>query len=109
MAYDYTKFSFTNESYSICKRTETYSCTKSGKWRKNPDSVAMEKVSAEHYTNYVTAVPFFNNFGHGAYCRAHWNYCIAGYLPTEIVTVSPGRDTKVVTYFNFYIVKERRI
>ena len=106
MSYNYRKFKFTDSGFKICKRTETYSCTKSGRWRKNPEEVTIETVSAEHYTNYVTAVPFFNNFGNGAYCRAYWNYCMAGYLPTEIITVSPGRDTKIVTYFTFYKVKE---
>jgi hypothetical protein len=99
---DYKKFSFTDGSYLITYTTETYGRTKSGKgWKSKPDEVKTEVVNAQFYTNYVQSIPFFNNFGFGAYCRATRNYTVAGYLPVVITTVSPGREVKRVTKFTF--------
>ena len=99
---DWRKFSFTDNGYIILQTLTEYSRTESGKsWRKKPDIVKREVINAEFYTNYVTAIPFFNNFGDGAYCRARKSYTCAGYLPTEIVTVGPNMCKKVVAEFEF--------
>ena len=94
-------FKFTGNYVVLCTTTE-YLSTPSGKsWRKNPVSVSRKVVDAEWYTNYVTAIPFFDNFGNGAYCRAKQTYTCAGYLPTEVVSVSPGMERKIVAEFEF--------
>lgn len=84
----------------VCKR---YSRTDSGKsWRRNPDTVTRESVSVDFYNNFIESIDWFNSWGDGAYCRGHRNYTIAGYIPTEVVTVSPHRATKQVDTFTFY-------
>lgn len=98
---NWRKFKFTGDYVILVTITE-FSSTPSGKsWRKTPVSVSRKVVSPEWYTNYITAIPFFNNFDHGAYCRAKQGYTRAGYLPTEVVTVSPGRERKIVAEFDF--------
>ena len=99
---NWRKFSFTDDkNYKISREIRTYEPTESGKsWRKNPSEIEKDDdVPAEWYTNYVTAIPFFNNWGDGAYCRGHRSYTCAGYLPTEVVTVAPFRKCKKVAVF----------
>ena len=92
---DYRKFEYTDENYLIFRTIETFSRTASGKsWKSRPDEVENEIVPPKHYENYVTAIPFFNNFGDGASCRAAFSYNAPGYLPTRITTISPFRETK---------------
>jgi hypothetical protein len=99
---NYRKFSFTNEDYLILREIKTYHRTDSGKsWRSKPTETEREIVSAENYTNYITAVPFFNSWGNGASCRASHTYEIAGYLPTRVTTVSPYGEVKKVATFSF--------
>ncbi|MBS1412887.1 MAG: hypothetical protein HPZ00_06220 [Christensenellaceae bacterium] len=99
---NYRNFTFKDERYLIIRVSQTFSRTASGKsWRSKPDEIQTEAVSAENYTNYINAIPFFNNWGDGAYCRAAWTYTMAGYLPTTVTTVSPYRETKIITYFRF--------
>ena len=107
MAENWRKFVYTGDSYLILMRKKEYSRTESGKsWRKNPDNVECCVYDAEHYTNYITAIPFFNNFGDGAYCRGRRNYTCAGYLPTEVVSVGPFNCKKVVAEFEFISKRE---
>ena len=88
--------------YTIIHKREVYSRTASGKsWKKYPDSVTTEEVERTFYNNFVDSVRFFNNFGFGASCRAFRSYTIAGYIPTRIVTISPGRSEKHVDEFRF--------
>lgn len=105
---DYRKFEYTNENYLIFRTIETFSRTASGKsWKSRPDEVENEIVPPKHYENYVTAIPFFNNFGDGASCRAAFSYNAPGYLPTRITTVSPFRETKKSCLF--LVFQERNI
>lgn len=106
---NYRNFSFTNSNYLICREIKRYSRTASGKdWKSKPDEIERAVVSAEHYTNYITSIPFFNNFGDGASCRARCTYECAGYLPTVVTTVSPFGETKVVASFRFYYLPDMR-
>lgn len=99
---EYEKFSYTNNGYLILRTIETYSRTASGKsWKSKPDTIENEIVPPEHYTNYITAIPFFNNWGDGAYCRAAFSYNAPGYLPTTVTTVSPYQQTKKIAHFSF--------
>ena len=101
MSYDYRKFSAPS-NYLALIEIETYSRTASGKsWKSKPDSIEHHVFRPEQYTNYITAVPVFNNWGNGASCRCSWSYTFAGYLPTSCTTVSPYRETKKVASFRF--------
>lgn len=102
MKHNYYNFKFTNESYLILRSIARYTKTDSGKsWKTKPDEVKNEIVSSENYTNYITSIPFFNNWGDGAYCRAAYTYNAPGYLPTTVTTVSPFRTEKQVACFWF--------
>lgn len=99
---DYRKFKYDNENYLIFRTIEKYSRTTSGKsWKSKPDEVENEIIPPECYQNYITSIPFFNNFGYGAYCRAKFSYNEPGYLPTTVTTVSPFQDTKIIANFWF--------
>lgn len=103
MKRDYRNFEYTNENYLIFRTIETFSRTASGKsWESKPDSIENEIVKPEYYTNYITAIPFFNNFGEGASCRAAFSYNAPGYLPTTVTTISPFKETKKVARFWFF-------
>lgn len=107
MAENWRDFTFDNNRYLILKEKLTYFPTSSGKsFHKNPDEVERKIVEPEHYQNYITSIPFFNNFGYGAYCRGVRTYTQAGYLPTNITTVGPNRCEKNVVVFRF-IDKDR--
>ena len=87
---------------TISMKKETYLKTTSGKsWKSKPETVENETISADFYKNYVDSVPFFNNFGYGASCRAYKGYCMAGYIPVKVVTISPQQEKKIVTTFYF--------
>lgn len=102
----YREFNYTNDRYMIFRTIETYSRTASGKnWKSKPDETKNEIIPPEYYTNYITAIPFFNNWGDGAYCRAKHSYNAPGYLPTTIITVSPFQETKKVARFWFYSIE----
>jgi len=103
MKNNYRDFTYTNNNYLIFRTIETYSRTASGKnWKSKPDDVENEIIPPKHYENYITAIPFFNNWGDGASCRAAWTYNAPGYLPTLIATVSPYRETKKNACFWFF-------
>lgn len=102
MKHNYKDFSFTNENYLILRSIEHYTRTDSGKsWKSKPDEVENKIVTPEHYTNYITSIPFFNNWGDGASCRAAYTYNAPGYLPTTITTISPFKTEKQIATFVF--------
>lgn len=99
----YDAFNYTDENYLIFCTIETFSRTASGKsWKRKADSTENEIVTPKRYTNYITSVPFFNNFGDGASCRAMFSYNMPGYLPTTVTTVGPFRETKKIARFWFF-------
>lgn len=102
MSNKYEKFQFNDERFAIIKTVTKYTRTASGKsWKSKPEYVEEEIVSADHYTNYIQSIPFFNNYGYSAYCRAEHNYTAAGYLPTKVTSVSPFQEVKLVAEFRF--------
>ena len=106
---NYRDFSFTDQQWLILRQRKTYSRTASGKcWRSRPDEVERNIFNATQYTNFITSIPFFNNWGDGAYCRAQHDYTPAGYLPTTVITVGPGRETKHVDTFRFLYLPDMR-
>ena len=99
---NYEKFSFTNEHYIILCTISTYSRTESGKsWKAKPDDIERNVYKPYNYTCYIKSIPFFNNFGSGASCRAQYNNVMPGYLPTRVTSISPYRWTKKVAVFEF--------
>lgn len=99
---NHRKFYFREENYVILATIKTFIRTKSGKsWKSKPESIEKKVFSAKNYENYVTSVPFFNNYGFGAYCRCYCYYTEAGYIPAEIITVSPFRKKKEIITFRF--------
>ena len=98
---DWRKFKFNDNRFVILKEKRVYSAMPCGRFRKLPDSFEYEVVEPKHYENFVTSVPFFNNWGNGAYCRCAVNQTRAGKIPTTITTVSPYRTEKHVVLFRF--------
>lgn len=100
---NYYKFTYSESNCLILRKRATYTRSAvSRAWPKVPQTMKPETyASAKNYQNFVTSIPFFNNFGGKAYCRASWSYTYDGYLPTEITTVSPDGLTKHVDRFEF--------
>lgn len=97
-------FLFEDDRFLILFEKKTFE-KKEGKWGLETER---EVVTPEFYTNYITAVPFFNNFGDGASCKVKESYTPAGKLPTTIVTIAPGKETKIVTNFVFLSRREMK-
>lgn len=57
-------------------------------------------VESEVYYNVISAVPFFRNLG--GYERVSMSYTYAGYIPVEVVSISPDRTKKALRTFTFY-------
>ena len=98
---DYENFNFTDESYLILMQTDKYQTTAGGNWSRKNVEVKREVVDADFYSRYIRSIPFFNNFGDGASCRAKYSYECAGYLPTTITSISPFKMDKHVVTFTF--------
>lgn len=58
-------FLFEDDRFLILFEKETFE-KKEGKWELETER---EVVTPEFYTNYITAVPFFNSFSDGASCK----------------------------------------
>lgn len=104
MTNNYRNFKFDeNNRYLIMVKIETYNRTESGKcWKNKPSEVENKVYTDENYTNYITSIPFFNNFGYMSSCRAKKSYTIAGYLPTIVTTINPDSSVKKIATFKFY-------
>ena len=59
-----------------------------------------EDVTPAYYFNTLDAVPFFRNAG--GYERVTCGYCVLGYVPLEIVSISPWKDSKTVRKFKLF-------
>ena len=102
MAENWRDFTFNDNRWLILKEKVTYYPTDSGKsFHRKPDEVKCEVVEPKHYENFITSIPFFNNWGNGAYCRGVRTYTGAGYLPTNITTVGPDHCERNVVKFRF--------
>ena len=90
-------FKFNKKGFSITMTKETYHMVDEEYQLTDTETIS---VSNEFYTNYIASVDFFNNFfDYGAYCKAKMTKTAAGVLPTTVITVSPGMDTKIVARF----------
>ena len=100
---NYTEFTYAESSCVILRTRDTYTRKEGARsWPKTAKQDKIDEyVPASHYQNFITAIPFFNNFGGHAYCRASWEYTTDGYLPTTVTTVSPDGTVKHVDHFDF--------
>jgi len=62
-----------------------------------------EHFDDRYYMNTFDAVPFFRRLG--GYEKVTCQYTTLGYIPTEVVSISPDKTTKIVRKFRF---EERR-
>ena len=86
------------EQYKITLTTKKYEKTSSGKsWKKNPVETDEEVISVEQFKNIIGSIPFFRNLGGSE--RVTQGYTIAGYIPVELSSISPSRETKIVRSF----------
>ena len=77
--------------------TKTYERTESGKnWRNKASEVEMTTIDQETYDNIFSkkTQAFFRKLG--GYERATKSYTTAGYIVTNLVSISPDRTTKIV-------------
>lgn len=55
-------------------------------------------ITGEYYCNCVDAVPFFRRIG--GYEKVSMGYTFMGYIPVEIISISPSKDKKTVRKFS---------
>lgn len=88
------------KDYKITLIEARYEKTASGKsWKTNPTNEEVTEIQFENYFNYISSVEFFKSIG--GYERVEKGYTIAGYIPTQITSISPNKEIKVVRKFRF--------
>ena len=86
------------ENYKITLITKRYERTSSGKsWKKNPVETDEEVISPKKFELIISSIPFFRDLGGSE--RVTKGYTIAGYIPVELSSISPSRETKIVRSF----------
>ena len=86
------------KQYKITLITKKYERTSSGKsWKKNPVETDEEVISAKKFELIISSIPFFRDLGGSE--RVTKGYTIAGYIPVELSSISPSRETKIVRSF----------
>lgn len=86
------------ENTCIVLTQKEYSRTASGKsWKTKPDTETTKRITAENYYNYCDSIPFFKRLGGSE--RAQFGYTYAGYLVTQITSISPDYTRKIVRQF----------
>ena len=85
------------EAGYIIEMTKTEYIKIGSRWKETNKTI--KNVDYEHYCNVFDAVQFFRNLG--GYERTEKRYTIAGYIPTEQISISPDKTKKSV--YSFYI------
>ena len=86
------------KQYRITLITKKYEKTSSGKsWKKNPVETNEEVISPKKFELIISSIPFFKDLGGSE--RVTKGYTIAGYIPVELSSISPSRETKIVRSF----------
>ena len=86
------------ENYKITLITKKYERTSSGKsWKKNPVETNEEVISPKKFELIISSIPFFRDLGGSE--RVTKGYTVAGYIPVELSSISPSRETKIVRSF----------
>ena len=70
--------------------------TVNSRWKETEKET--ETISAECYMNIIEATPFFKRCGSE---KVYKGYSLVGYIPLEIVTISPCKTEKIVRKFYF--------
>lgn len=78
------------------ERTHYTRNTDKGRWKETEKET--ETISTEYYMNCIEATPFFKRCGTE---KVYKGYSIAGYIPLEIVSISPCKTEKIVRKFFF--------
>lgn len=66
------------------------------RWVKTNENT--EEITGRYYCNCVDGVPFFRNIG--GYERVSMGYTYMGYIPVEIISISPNKTKRIVRKFN---------
>ena len=86
------------EQYKITLTTERYEKTSSGKsWKKNPVESNKEVISPEEFENIISGISFSRSLG--GFERVTKGYTIAGYIPKQVTSISPDKETKIIRRF----------
>ena len=86
------------KQYKITLITKKYERTSSGKsWRKNPVETNEEIITPKKFELIISSIPFFRDLGGSE--RVTKGYTVAGYIPVELSSISPSRETKIVRSF----------
>ena len=64
---------------------------------KNPVETNEEVISPKKFELIISSIPFFRDLGGSE--RVTKGYTIAGYIPVELSSISPSRETKIVRSF----------
>ena len=84
--------------YKITLTTKKYERTSSGKsWKKDPVETNEEVISPKKFELIISSIPFFRDLGGSE--RVTKGYTVAGYIPVELSSISPSRETKIVRSF----------
>lgn len=79
-------------------RVETTKYYKVGsKWHEKTEEKTVETVPGNYYMNMIDAIPFFCNLGGSE--RVQMGYTLAGYIPTQLSSISPDGKEKIVRKF----------
>lgn len=79
---------------------ETYERTESGKsWKKQPVEIERKQVDEEYYNNIFnkSTLSFFRSLGGTE--RVTKGYTIEGYIPVQLTSISPKKETKIIRKF----------
>ena len=86
------------EQYKITLTTKRYEKTSSGKsWKKNPVETNEEVISPEEFENIISGISFSRSLG--GFERITKGYTIAGYIPKQVTSISPDKETKIIRKF----------
>ena len=67
------------------------------KWHEKTDEKTVETVPGHYYMNMIDAIPFFRNLGGSE--RVQMGYTLAGYIPTQLSSISPDGKEKILRKF----------
>ena len=86
------------KQYKITLITKRYERTSGGKsWKKNPVETDEEIITPKKFELIISSIPFFRDLGGSE--RVTKGYTVAGYIPVELSSISPSRETKIVRSF----------
>lgn len=67
------------------------------KWHEKTEERTVETVPGNYYMNMIDAIPFFRNLGGSE--RVQMGYTLAGYIPTQLSSISPDGKEKILRKF----------